>query len=915
MSNTFERGFRRSFQWSSSVVALSIASLSLATPASAQDSAAEEQERPPESSGGEGQPIIVTGSRIASVAPVGATVTTLGREEIEASGQVTLDRMIQELPQVLDIGYSENSRAQTGGSGNATWSNSINLRGLGPYATLIILDGHRMTTNGRAISPSVIPTLGVERVEVIADGASAIYGSDAVAGVVNLIPRRNLDGPEAFGRIGSTGNGDFWEWNVGAAVGKVFSRGQVMLAYEHAFRSNLNGLDRDFTTSDLRDQGGPDYRVNQCSPGTLRYRNVNYALPDEYTQANASSLVAGTQNLCDPLRAQDLFPQQTYDSVSGTATFEVVPDVELLVDGYYNKRKFERIPNIISSTFAVPETNAFFVRPAFYTGGGYQIAYSFTDETPTDPYLGYQTNWQITPGVKASLPWGWAFEGRFGYGEAEDRAGQSAMLNQAALTAALASSDPATAFDPYGLGRTSASTFGTLFSAESTFPLNAKMSTWQAGANGPLFALPAGDVKMALGYEGQDFTQTLQSGLPNEVTYNRKVHSGYAELLVPIFGSQNSMRGFEELELTAAVRIDDYSDVGSTTNPKFGVNWEPFQDFRLRGSYGTSFRAPTFPEIFGNSTALYVQNHLNPAGGNALPVYKVGSGPNPDLEPETATTWTIGADYEGIDGLKIGLTYFSISYENTISALLSNLSILTYADEYAGTDVILYGREAYDRIVDIRDNGIGGTPGPIDIIVRGGASQVCLQAPAPDFSNCIFADGRSLNLGRSRMRGIDFNAQYQTYLGDRDRLSFQLSGTYLTDYRVAFTPEGDFVDLRNVIYNPLTFKARGAVGWEHGAFNTRASFQHVGGYTNDLVATPEEVGSYTLVDLTFDWNLAETFEFGLDRLVVGLEVRNVFDTDPPYVNSPAGLNSGGGYDPTIANPIGRLFAISLRTGF
>src|SRR5690606_6123038 len=120
------------------VVALSIASLSLATPASAQDSAAEEQERPPESSSvAITQPIIVTGSRIANVAPVGATVTTLGREEIEASGQVTLDRMIQELPQVLDIGYSENSRAQTGGSGNATWSNSINLRGLGPYATLI----------------------------------------------------------------------------------------------------------------------------------------------------------------------------------------------------------------------------------------------------------------------------------------------------------------------------------------------------------------------------------------------------------------------------------------------------------------------------------------------------------------------------------------------------------------------------------------------------------------------------------------------------------------------------------------------------------------------------------------------------------------------------------------------------------
>ncbi len=216
-----------------------------------------------------GGEIVVTGSRIEGVAPVGAIVTSLGRDQIEAAGQVTLDRMIQELPQVFDLGFSENSRAQSGGNGNATWSNSINLRGLGPFSTLIITDGHRMTTNGRAINPSVLPTLGVERVEVIADGASAIYGSDAVAGVVNLIPRRNLDGVEAFGRLASTGNGDFWEWNAGVAAGKVFSRGQVMLAYEHAFRSNLSGADRDFYTSDQTKFGGPDYRVNQCAPGTL----------------------------------------------------------------------------------------------------------------------------------------------------------------------------------------------------------------------------------------------------------------------------------------------------------------------------------------------------------------------------------------------------------------------------------------------------------------------------------------------------------------------------------------------------------------------------------------------------------------------------------------------------------------------
>jgi iron complex outermembrane receptor protein len=900
---------RAQFRRGVSLAALCLSSVVLAQPAWAQDDPAEKKDE---------QPIVVTGSRISNVAPVGATVTTLDRDEIENAGQVTLDRMIQELPQVLDIGFSENSRAQNAGNGNATWSNSINLRGLGPFATLIILDGHRMTTNGRAISPSVIPTLGVERVEVIADGASAIYGSDAVAGVVNLIPRRNLDGVEAFGRIGSTGNGDFWEWNAGVAIGKRFDRGQVMIAYEHAFRSNLAGDDRDFNTSDLRPWGGPDYRPNQCSPGTLIYGGKNYALPAQLTSANAGSLQANTQNLCDPQASQDLFPQQVYDSVNATATLEIVDDVELLFDGYYNKRDFVRMPGVITQTFKVPETNAFFVAPSFYTpgSGGYQIAYNFINESGQDLYGGFQENWQITPGVRIHLPSDWKFEGKVGYGKAVDRADSTAGLNLTALNAALASNNPATAFDPYGLGRTSASTIAGIFEADATFPTNGEFTTWQAGFDGPLFALPGGEVKAAIGYEGQDFTMILARGLGTEQTYNRKVHSGYAEILVPIFGSANAIGGFQELELTAAARIDDYSDVGKTTNPKFGLNWVPVDGVKFRASYGTSFRAPTFPEIFGNSTFLYVQNHQNPAGGAALPVFKIGSGPNPDLTPETATTWTVGADFEPVDGLTINLTYFDIAYQNTIAGLLSNLSILTYADEYAGTDVILFGKEAYDRIVSIRDNGIAGT-GPVTIRTIGGASTACLDNPMPpNYSNCIYADGRSLNLGRSKMQGIDFNLQYRAPIGDSDTLTFLVNGTYLTKYDVAFTPGGDFVSLKNKIYNPLTFKARGVVSWDHGPLNLRAMVQHVGGYVNDIVEPDETVKSYTLVDLSLSWEVGETFDFGMvDGLTLGAEVRNLFDTDPPYVNSRQGQNSGGGYDPTVTNPIGREFAASLRTRF
>src|SRR5690606_4504278 len=226
-----------------------------------------------------GGEIVVTGSRVRGAAPVGSTVISLGRDSIESSPAVTTDRLIKEIPQNFDLGVSENSRAQSGGSGNITYGNSVNLRGIGPYATLVLIDGHRVVNNSRSTDPSVIPTLGVERVEVVADGASAVYGSDAVAGVVNIVPRRSLDGVEAFVRGGVADRGGFHEWAAGAAVGKVFSRGQVMLAYEHVERSNLSGDDRDFFVSDQRPFGGNDYRTMRCSPGTIRADGITYAIP------------------------------------------------------------------------------------------------------------------------------------------------------------------------------------------------------------------------------------------------------------------------------------------------------------------------------------------------------------------------------------------------------------------------------------------------------------------------------------------------------------------------------------------------------------------------------------------------------------------------------------------------------------
>lgn len=849
--------------------------------------------------GGTDEAIVVTGSRLRAVAPVGSTVTSLGREDLAASGEVTIDRAIRELPQVFDLGVSENSRGQSGGSGNIVYGNSINLRGIGPNATLIIVDGHRVVNNGRSTDPSILPTLGVERVEIVADGASAIYGSDAVAGVVNLIPRRSLDGIEAFARAGISDDGVYHEYSIGAAAGIRFSRGQAMLAYEHVERSNLNGDDRDFFTSDQTRFGGRDYRVTRCAPGTIRAGGVSYAIPaGGVTQATASALVPGTANRCNDLQGQDLFPAQRYDSVNGTLTFEVIDWLTFFADGFWSRREFERFPAFANASLNVPQTNAFFVRPAGFTGTSYALDYNFRNDFGRNFNTGYGESWQITPGVRIALPRDWQFEALIGHGRTDDNALQFNGVNNAALNAALASSNPATAFDPYGLGRTSPAVIQGIFNQISINPTIGHFTGYEARLNGTLFDLPGGEVKLALGYEGQEFTIDLGRAVGNPGTpvtfrtFDRRVDSGYAEVLIPIFGPGNETAGFRRLELNAAVRYDRYSDVGDTTNPKFGVSWSPLEGLTLRGSYGTSFRAPTLPQIYGNSNQLFNQNYQNPTGGPVIPGV-AQSGGNLDLRPETAETWSIGADFEPVDRLNLSVTYFSVDYKNQVIALLSDLAVLTRLSQYEGTGLILTGPAAGQRVAELVAQGLpvaGAFPGgnPLNVTV--------------------FVDGRSQNLGSSLTRGIDFTASYLLPTDNLGTFGFNLSGTYLTDFETAQTPTAPVIDQLNHIFQPLRFKARASVSWEDGPFSVLLRATHLNGYKNTAITPNERVDSYTPVDLNLSWRLGDPDT----PFTLGFEVRNLFDIKPPYVNIAPSVNGSGGYDATTTDPIGRLFAVSVR---
>jgi iron complex outermembrane receptor protein len=848
--------------------------------------------------------VVVTGSRVRGAEPVGSSVISLDRSDIEDAGQVSLDRMIKEIPQNFDLGVSENSRAQSGGSGNIVYGNTVNLRGIGPYATLILVDGHRVTNNSRSTDPSILPTLGVERVEVVADGASAIYGSDAVAGVVNLIPRRTLDGAEVYLRGGISGRDDFSETLLGAAWGKVWNRGQFMLAYERVDRENLSGDDRSFFTGDQRASGGRDYRTTRCNPGTLNIGATTYAIPaGGLTPANAATLSPGTANRCDELTGQDLFPEQTYDSFASTFRYEFTPAIALVGDAYYSRREFLRRSAFSNARLTVPQTNAWFVRPAGFTGTSYTIDYSFADELPPNDSVGFARNWQVTPALQFALPHDWQLEALFGYGKTSDDSEQRDGINNTALNAALASASPAAAFDPYGLNRTSAAVLAGLADQIFLAPTKSDFKGYELRLNGSLFKLPGGDVALATGYERQENNVSLGSARGGPTTpiawryFDRTVDSAYAELQVPLFGAGNARPGLHRLTLNLALRYDDYSDVGDTTNEKFGLSWKPTDNFTVRGSYGTSFRAPLISQIYGNSNNLFVQSYQNPAGGAAIQGVAL-SGQNLELGPEEATTWSTGFDWDVTPEWRLGVTYFDVNYRNQVEGYLSNLAILAREADFAGTGIIVRGAAAGQRVQQLIDQGIavvGTLPG-------GSAANVAL-----------FVDGRNQNLGVSDMKGFDFTTNYTWRTGGMGTLDFALNGTLLTTYDVAITDNAPMTDRLNTIFNPLKLKLRAAVGWNLDAWSAQATVSRVHGYRNNAVTPFEGVGPYTPVDLSFGVDFGALSDSRLlQGLHAGLEIRNAFDEDPPYVNIAPSANGSGGYDATVTNPVGRLFALSLR---
>ena len=858
-----------------------------------------------------GEDIIVTGTHIRGRPPVGSAVITIDRKAIDDSGYATITQVLQAIPQNFGGGPSEAATGPTlnGTAGlNTASGSSINLRGLGTGSTLVLLNGDRPALGGPTgvfADISMIPTVAIERIEVVPDGASAIYGSDAVAGVVNLIPRLTFKGAETSFRIG-TADGDYAEYGFSQLLGTRWSSGHIMLAYEFYQRGRLAAEDRDFATDNLTAFGGPDRRGTFSNPGTIVAGGRTYAVPRGQNGAGltAAMLTAGTVNKGDTWLGTDLLPMQRRHSAFASMSQNVAGNLRFYLHGLATLRSFDlHVRPSGDATRTVLVTNPFYVDP-LGTRQPIGVQYSFVRDLGAEGTRGKASAYGGTAGFALDIG-RWAIDAHGTWGRQYERSTSYNRVNTVRLAAALADINPATAYNLLGDG--SFTSPATIDKVRGSLTTGNTGTVWSASlrANGPVFALPAGDVQLAVGGEYRKeiyrITPTINDvsrATPTEIAGTalpapRTVRAAYAELVVPVFGQANAIPVVSRLDVSAAVRTERYSDFGATTNPKLGITWAPLEGLSFRGSYGRSFRAPGFNDLRQDPGArlLFAYPLPDPTSPSGTTNVLVIRGNDPALRPERAKTITLGADIapRGIPGLRVSATWFDIDYRDRISSPANQLlSFLTDRPTYAP---VISDNPSATRVAEIYADPFFINPF--------GIAQSTIKA---------VVDARLQNLAVVRQSGIDMEAVYAFDLA-KGRADFGVSGTYLFHIRQALTATASPTDVVDTLGNPVDLRLRGHVGWTSGGFGGVLTANYVDGYTNKTGGTPERVSSWTTFDLQLHYAIPDKAGV-LGGFRIALSASNLFDRNPPYAAYIVGPYTYG-YDPENASPAGRTVSVQV----
>jgi iron complex outermembrane receptor protein len=411
-----------------------------------------------------------------------------------------------------------------------------------------------------------------------------------------------------------------------------------------------------------------------------------------------------------------------------------------------------------------------------------------------------------------------------------------------------------------------------------------------AQATGSLFELPAGSVRTAFGGTWRE-EEALYKTLYLNDFLTRSTGALFAEVYVPLVGEANAFPLFNRLEFSAAVRYDDYSDFGDTTNPRFGVFWSPVEDVGVRAAYSTSFRAPSvadqFSGKFGNN--IFTYPFVNPAGGVQTVFLLRGGGD--ELSPETAENFTAGITVtpDFFEGLSLTVEYFDITFEDRIITPPLDVQTLLHPEVYGSLLTPLADDAAALAYLNAR--------------IAEGYTYLDFTGTGPTGVRYVF-NGLLQNAAHVQESGIDFRVAFPFQI---DENNFQVQGNlaYISELSTAFTANSASTEILNTFGNPVQYRGRASLSWSAGEFGVTAAGNYSGSYRDTTSIPSREVESYVTGDLSLMYSPE-----ALKNFTFNLSVTDVFDEEPPRVQ---GLVSGVFFDPNNITPLGRFVALEVRT--
>ena len=880
----------------------------------------------------------ITGSLLRRIeGETALPVTTLTTDELVKAGATNAEQALRLITQNQGGLVTSSSVSSTNGA-----ASYASLRNLGAQRTLVLLNGKRVVSNpfsSVAVDLNTLPIAALDRIEVLTDGASSTYGTDAIAGVVNFITRKEYKGIAVAGeaQLPEQGGGEVYTANVLGGWGNLAKEGwNVYGGFNYRKQEPMGGTERDFSkTSYVPERGfnglSPTTfpaNYSQTVSGVTTISNTNPTLANDPKCAPPTSLFApepvvglGT-NRCgaDTQGFTQTLPIQEQWSGFLKGSLALGQNHTASLEYFYSQN---RVQNQIAPS---PEGGMTMGPDSpFYPGNGIT---PITD-TKLNRTAPISINWRTTvlgprqaeqindtQRVVAALEGlvaGWDYQAAYIWSNSQIT---NDFLNGYPSTQRLRDGvrgiNGAPYLNPFGAQTAAGQAYlesieilGQLQNGEGTLQSVTGVASRQFGslAGGPMsIGLGAEFRKEEMVYNTDvaKASQAGSSGLAGSGAFrggDRDIWAVALEMAFPVL---------KNLEIGASIRYDDYSDFGSTTNPKVSFKYTPIQSLLLRGSYNTGFAAPTLTQLYApNSTTFTAGRYNDPvlcpngvvntaAGG--IPARDCGiqfqqlQGGNTGLTPEESDAWTIGFVLQPTPQVSFSVDYWDYKVTNNIS-VIGETAIFGDTTKYSNLFV---------RCSQADPARTATIPG-------------CAQ---PGGDPLAYIINTNLNLGDTQTNGFDFQLNWNPTATQYGRFSFNWRGTYITKYEFQVEPGGRWYNpVGN--YNPQfggpvqRFRQVYTIGWEMNAWNAGLIYNWTSGYTDqNNVPAPwnqNAVGNYGIFNLSVGYT-------GIKGLKVGLGVLNLLDTDPPWTNQTNRFQARG-YDDRFHNPLGRTWTIGAKYEF